>query len=149
MTTESPPARNARGLWTRIAVLALAVGAGLALQSVVRYRLAEIGALAETDVLAARAQLAGLLRVGGAILFGLTGTIGVSIVVSSRRAITEGRFPPVGIWSWGARVVTTGPVAVRMGYAGVALGAVLAAASVLAAALVWYMAAVLLACRAL
>jgi hypothetical protein len=150
MATATPPGpRSARFLGSRFVVLAAAVGLGLALQSVVARRLSEITALAETDVLAARAQLAALLRVGGALLFGLTGAIGVSIAVSSRRAIAAGRFPAPGLWSWGARVVATGPAAVRMARVGLVLGAVVAVLSGVAAALVWYIAAVLLACRAL
>jgi hypothetical protein len=145
--TATPP-RSLRPLLARIAVLALAVAAGLFLQRALARELDAIRVLAETDVLAARAQLAAWLRVGGAVLFGLTGAIGVSILASSRRAIAELRFPPPGIWSWGAAQVVTGPAARRMGWIGIGLGAALVLCSAVAVALTWTMGAALLACRA-
>ena len=138
----------ARALLARVAVIALAVGLGLLLQRALARELEEIRVLAETDVLAARAELAGWFRIGGALLFGLTGAIGVSILASSRRAIAEGRFPPPGVWSWGAARIVTGTAARRMGWIGIGLGAALVLCSALAAGLTWWMAAVLLACRA-
>jgi hypothetical protein len=145
----SPLPRSPRFWIARLAVLAGAVAAGLALQGVVAGRLAEIQALAAEDVVRARAELAGLLRVGGALLFGLTTAVGVSIAASSRRALAEGRFPPSGVWSWGATRVATGPQATQLARVGVGLGALLVLSSVAAGALTWHMAAVLLACRAL
>ena len=137
-----------RPLLARVAVLALAVAAGLVLQRALARELEAIRVLAETDVLAARAQLAAWLRIGGAVLFGLTGAIGASILVSSHRAIAEGRFPPPGIWSWGAAHVVTGLAARRMGRIGIGLGAALVLCSAAAVALTWAMGAALLACRA-
>ena len=145
---DFPASRRARFLATRLAVLAAAVAAGLALQGVVAARLAEIQALAALDVVRARGELAGLLRVGGALLFGLTALVGVSVFASSRRALAEGRFPPSGVWSFGAARVATGPQAGRLARAGVVLGALLVLCSLAAGGLTWHMAAVLLACRA-
>ena len=142
------PPRSLRPLLARVAVLALAVAAGLFLQRALARELDAIRVLAETDVLAARAQLAAWLRIGGAALFGLTGAIGVSVIASSRRAIAEGRFPPSGPWSWGAARVVTGTPALRMGWIGIGLGAALVLCSAAAGALTWTMGAMLLACRA-
>jgi hypothetical protein len=142
------PPRSLRPLLARIAVLALAVAAGLFLQRALARELDAIRLLAETDVLAARAQLAAWLQLGGAALFALTGAVGVAVVLSSRRAIAAGRFPPPGLWSWGAARVVTGDAARRMGRIGIALGAALVLCSAAAAALTWTMGAVLLACRA-
>jgi hypothetical protein len=144
----SAPPRSFRPLLARVAVLALAVAAGLLLQRALARELDAIRVLAETDVLAARAQLAAWLRVGGAALFGLTGSVGVSVLFSSRRAIAEGRFPPTGVWSWGATQVVTGTAARRMGWIGIGLGAALVLCSAVAVALTWTMGAALLACRA-
>jgi hypothetical protein len=145
-----PPSlvRSPRFWAVRLGVLAAAVAVGLALQSVVAARLAAIQALANDDVLRARAELAGLLRVGAVLLFGLTGATGASIALSSRRAVVEQRFPPSGIWSWGAARVQTGPTAVRFARVGIALGVLLVLLSALAGGLTWHIAAVLLACRA-
>jgi hypothetical protein len=142
------PPRSLRPLLARVVVLALAVAAGLFLQRALARELEAIRVLAETDVLAARAQLAAWLRIGGGALFGLTGAIGVAVIASSRRAIAEGRFPPPGVWSWGAARVVTGNAALRMGWIGIGLGAALVLCSALAAALTWTMGAMLLACRA-
>lgn len=141
------PAR--RYALTRLLVLAAAVALGLLLQGVLTARLEALEELAKRDVLAARATLAAWLRIGGAALFGSTGAVGISIGFSSCRAIGEGRFPPSGIWSFGAARVVEGPQARTFGSIGIALGALLFLASAAAAALTWYMAAVLLACRAL
>jgi hypothetical protein len=150
VTAAPPPTlvRSPRFWAVRLGVLAAAVAAGLALQGVVAARLAAIQALANDDVLRARAELAGLLRVGSVLLFGLTGAVGASIALSSRRAVAEQRFPPSGVWSWGAPHVRTGPTGVRMARVGTALGVLLVLLSALAGGLTWHIAAVLLACRA-
>jgi hypothetical protein len=142
------PPRSLRPLLARIAVLVLAIGVGLVLQRALARELETIRVLAETDVLAARAQLAAWLRIGGAALFGLTGAVGVAVIASSRRAIAEGRFPPPGLWSWGAARIVTGKAALRMGWIGIGLGAALLLCSAIAAVLTWEMGAMLLACRA-
>ena len=137
------------GYWlSRLAVLAAAVALGLLLQRVVGARLAQIDALAAEDVIRARAEFASLLRVGGTLLFGLTGATGLAILASSRRALAVGRFPPPGIWSWGAARVVTGPRAATLSRTGLWLGALLLLCSLAGGGLVWYLASVLLACRA-
>jgi hypothetical protein len=146
--SDAPVRGNARLFFSRLVVLAGAVALGLGLQSVVADRLAEIQALAGVDVVRARGELATLLRIGGALLFGLTGVTGLSIVASSRRALRAERFPPPGVWSWGAAHIVSGPRARTYARFGVALGAVLLACSLAGGGLTWYMAAVLVACRA-
>jgi hypothetical protein len=150
MTASHPPSAGVRrAIWTRLAVIAGAVALGLALQQVLGARLAEIDALAQSDVIRARAELAGILRVVAVALFGLTGWLGVAMLVSGRRALAEGSFPPSGIWSWGSgRQAATGPRALRLARAWIALAIALILCSVSGGALTWYMASVLLACRA-
>ncbi|HXK25563.1 MAG TPA: hypothetical protein VMS55_23040 [Myxococcota bacterium] len=147
MTVTVQTAR-VRQLLPRLAVLAAAVALGLLLQRVVAARLDEIQALSAQDVIRARAELATLLRVGGALLFGFTAATGLAIVASSRRALATGRFPPPGFWSWGTRRVTTGPRARTLARTSLVLGTMLVACSAAGGGLVWYMASVLLACKA-
>jgi hypothetical protein len=150
MTGTSPSAPGARRfLVIRIAVVAATTAIGLALQPLLRSELAAIQKLAETDVLAARAQLAAWLRIGGVALFGLTAAVGVSMLVSSRRAYVEERFPPSGVWAWGASRIVTGTDAKRMASLGLVLGALLVSCSAVAGVLCWFIAATLLACRAI
>lgn len=132
----------------RLLVLAGAVALGLALQHVLRQRLDAIVAHSQQDMLAARAELATLIRVVGLGVFGLTGSLGAAMTNACRRPRLAERFPPPGILSIGARRVVTGPLAQSMTRVGLGLGIVLVAASLAGAALVWYMGAVLLACRA-
>jgi hypothetical protein len=139
--------RNRRPLMLRLAVIAGAVALGLALQQLLGARLAEIGALSQTDVIRARAELAGILRVVAVGLFGLTGATGVAMLASGRRALVEERFPPAGIWSWGAVRHATGPRARRLARASIAVAGALVVCSVAGAALTWHIASVLLACR--
>jgi hypothetical protein len=108
----------------RILVLAGAVAVGLALQDVLRTRLDAIAALADRDVLAARAELALVLRVVGTLVLGLTGGVGIAIGTSSRRR-RDAR-ERIGVW----------------------LGATVLVLSAVALAMTWYAAAVLAACRA-
>ena len=121
MTASPAPTLRFRLLVPRLALLAFAVALGLILQRVVAGRLEEIQALASEDVLRARAELAALLRIGGASLFGFVAATGLAIGASARR--TRAR-------------------------AGLVLGAILIACSAAGGGLVWYMASVLLACRA-
>jgi hypothetical protein len=130
------------------AVLALAVLIGLALQHALRARLDEIQALASHDVIRARAELAGILRAVFFSVFGSTAALGVAIFAAGRRALREERFPPPGPWSWGARRIVTGPRARAMARAAMGLACTLVLASFAGAALTWYAARVLLACRA-
>ncbi len=137
-----------RSLALRLAVLAGAIGLGLWLQHVLALRLESLDELAKTDVLRARAELATLMQVIAVVVFGLTAALGVSIVVSCRRAAAEERFPPPGVWSWGTRRVLSGPAARRFAHVGIGLGALLFAASAAGGGLLWYMAAIVRACRA-
>jgi len=130
------------------ATLALAVLLGLALQHVLRTRLDEIQALAGHDVIRARAELAGILRVVAVAVFGSTGALGIAMFASGRRALQEGRFPPSGVWSWGAVRIVTGPRARTMARVAMGLALALVLLSSAGAALTWYVASVLLACRA-
>lgn len=108
----------------RLLVLSGAVALGLVLQDALRARLDAIAALSERDMLAARAQLALLFRVVGTLVFGTTCALGVAIAQKSRhRRDARERL-------------------------GVAVGLALIVLSAAAFALIWYMAAVLAACRA-
>jgi|GEM_PF-4387872 len=148
MAAPAPPARDARLLLARVALVAGAIVVGLALQGAVLARLEAIQALAADDVVAARRELATLLRLGGGALFGFLAAVGLSIAHASWRAAREERFPPSGPWGWGARRVLSGPPARRFARIGVALGVSVAILSALGGALVFQMAAILLACRA-
>jgi hypothetical protein len=125
-----------RFVLVRLAVLAAALAMGLVLHLALRAELEEIALLAETDVVAARAELAAWLRIGGSALFALTAAIGVSIAFTSRRALAEGRFPPPGVWSFGAARIATGAPARRM-------AVLLVLCSAAAGALSWLIAAAL------
>lgn len=129
-------------------VLVAALALGLGLQHLVAVRLAAIQALARSDVLAARAELAALFRVGGIALFGTTGALGIALAAASRRAIRSEVFPPPGVWSWPDARVITGPKALRLASVSLALAVLLVACSAAGGGLAWYMAAKLLACRA-
>ncbi|MEX2205900.1 MAG: hypothetical protein WEF50_06690 [Myxococcota bacterium] len=108
----------------RFLVLAGAIALGLVLQDLLRARLDAIAALSERDMLAARAELALVFRVVSTLVFGVTGALGAAIAGSSRRMRdVRGRL-------------------------GVGVGIALVVLSAAAFALVWYMAAVLAACRA-
>jgi hypothetical protein len=123
MTAQGSPLPRRRGPLARAALaLAASLALGLVLQQQLAERLAAIDALARQDLLRARGELAFLLRAVGCGVFGLTGAVGVALIAASRRAIAVGQFPPPGVWSFGRG---------RPG-----------------AGLTWWMAAVLLACRA-
>lgn len=146
---QLPGRRMRRALLARLAALAVAIAGGLALQHVLAARLAEIDALSKTDMLAARAELARIFQIASVSVFGLTGALGVVVVLASRRASALQQFPPPGRLSWGsARPVVTGPRAVTCARIGIALGVTLVLASAAGGGLMWYMAAVLRACRA-
>ena len=136
--------------WTTLAAtLALAVVLGLALQHVLRARLDEIQALSSHDVIRARAELAGILRFVALGVFGSTGALGIAIFASGRRAFREERFPPSGAWSWGSARIVTGRRARAMARAAMGLALALVLLSLSGGALAWYIASVLLACRAI
>jgi len=146
---ELQPAENAKSVVrSRLLVLAGAVAIGLVLQQVLSARLEAIVEHSHRDLLAARAELAGLLRAFGLPVFGLTAALGAAMTWACRHPSRAQRFPPPGLLSFGARSVVTGPLAPTLTRVGLALGALLVSASLAGAGLVWYMAAVLLACRA-
>jgi len=148
MATPELPSRALRPLALRLLVLAAAVALGLALQRVLQARFESIVELSQRDMLAARAELAHLFQIVGTAVFGLTGALGVAFAVSCRRPMEARQFPPPGLLSLGARRITTGPRAQTLTRIGLGLGIALLAASLAAGAMIWYMAAVLLACRA-
>lgn len=125
METPALPSGSKRAaLARRLLLLSGAIVLGLVLQNALRARLDEIADLSNRDVLAARAELALVFRVVGTLVFGVTGALGFSLALSGRRA-SEPR----------ARL-------------GLGLGVALVAASLAGLGLIWYMAAVLDACRA-
>jgi hypothetical protein len=130
------------------AMLALAVALGLALQHVVQSRLDGIAALADENVIRARGELAGMLRGVAVGVFGVTGALGVVFGIACCHAHREQRFPPSGRWSWTATRVVTGPRARLVARIGIGLAGALVAVSILGGTLTWYVASVLLACRA-
>jgi hypothetical protein len=142
------PISARRAIVVRLLALAVAVALGLLLQRLLAERLEAIQSLARDDVVAARAKLATLFRVGGSALFGMTGAVGMALVQASRRAIRLEQFPPPGSWSLPPARRVTGPRARRLALVSLALAAVLVLASAAGAALSWSMAARLLACRA-
>jgi len=120
MVSPAPPlARAWRPVALRLLVVAGAIALGLALQQVVTARLAAIQELSQTDVIAARRELAFVFRVAAVALVGGIGGLGVAIAHSCRRARAEGRFPPSGTLAFGrARNVVTGPESVAKLYVG-------------------------------
>jgi hypothetical protein len=143
-----PVARTPRFWLSRLLVLAGAVAAGLLLQRLVVARLEEIQALSAESVILARYEFASFLRVGGGVVFGFTAATGLAIVLSARRALSAGIFPPPGIWSWGAARVETGPRAATLARISLVLGILLVACSAAGGGLVWYTARVLVSCQA-
>lgn len=95
----------------------------------------------------ARAELAGILHVAAIGVFGTTAATGVVLLLASRRALREERFPPSGAWTWRAPRVVTGAPARRLARIGIGLAAALILLSCAGGALTWYIASVLLACR--
>ncbi len=147
-TIAPPPGARWRSLAARLGVLAGAAALGLVLQAVLTARLETIAALADSDVLAARRDLAFLMRVIALPVLALTAGLGVAIAHSCRRALAEGRFPPTGGRAWGRTAqVMTGSHALRVARLGIGLGAALFVCSVAAGGLLWWMTYVLLLCR--
>src|SRR5262245_4502723 len=136
------------GLALRLAVMAGAVALGLLAQHWLSAYLWEIEELSQTDLLAARASLARVLEVASVVVFGLTGSIGVTLFRSMRRSLALERFPVSDLWSFGSRrQPSIGPQARSWARAGMALAIALILASCAGGALGWYIAAVLRACR--
>jgi hypothetical protein len=144
-TCSESPRRTAA---LRLLVIAGAIGVGLCLQHLLAARLEAIEALARDDLIAARAELAGLLRVVGALVFGATAGVGISMLLACRRALEAERFPPPGAWSWGAVRITTGPRARTLARLGMGLAVALVGLSAAGGGLMWILGARLLACRA-
>lgn len=142
------PSEPRRTTWQLVALLSGAVVVGLLLNHLVQDHLAALQGLATTDPIAARRQLATEFRLGGLGLFASTGALGASLIAAGRRARRDERFPPAGIWSWGARRTLTGAAARHAGVAGAVLGAALLVCSLAGAALSWKIGTSLLACRA-
>ena len=143
---ERPPPRL--GLPLRIAVVIGAIGLGLVAQQLLLTYLWQIEELSETDLLGARAALARVLEVGSVLLFGLTGSLGVTLLVTLRRGLLLDRFPVSDLWSFGSRRSPSGPGSRTRMRVGIALAIALILASCAGGALTWYIAAVLRACRA-
>ena len=142
------PGYTRRSLVARLVVLAGAIAIGLVLQHLLTAYLERIQTLSRTNLLEARAALARVFEVAGVAVFGLTGGLGVGILLSCRRSLALEQFPPPGVWSWGSRRVVTGPPARDLARIGMGLGITLVLASAAAGGLMWYIAAVLRACRA-
>jgi hypothetical protein len=104
----------------RLLIGAAALALGATLHHVLRARLDAIQELSLRDMLAARAELAMVLRVVGTFIFASTGGLGIAIAASTANARDIRRY----------------------------LGLVILAASLAGAALIWYAAAILNACRA-
>ena len=80
--------------------------------------------------------------------FGMTGALGILLCIASRQAHREQRFPPSGRWSWSSTRVVTGQRARVLARTGIVLALALVALSIAGGTLTWYLASVLLACRA-
>lgn len=149
---DAAPAERLRfryGLPFRIAAVAGAVALGLVAHQLLSAHLWKIQELSRTDVLQARAALALVLEIASVVVFGLTGSIGVTLLISMRKSLAQQRFPVSDLWSWGSRrTPVTGPRARALARAGMALAIALILASCAGGALTWYMAVVLRACRA-
>jgi len=151
---DAPPVQRQidwRSLALRLAVLGLAVALGLGLERLLAARLEELDALGHrsyADLLLARAQLATLLQQVAVGVFGLTAALGVGVIAACRRSLALELFPPPGSWSWGGRRKVAGRQAVLAARIGLGLGVALVLASAAGGGLLWYVAAVVRACRA-
>ena len=133
---------------TRLLVMAGAVVLGLWLQQVLGARLATIQEHAAHDVVAARGELASLLRIVGGLVFGGTALVGVAMTLASRRALAAGAFPPPGLWSWGSTRTVTGPRARTLARVWLLLAILVTVLSVTGLGLVFHAARMLLSCKA-
>ena len=121
---------------------------GLLLARVLAIRLDAIRALAEVDVIAARAQLAFVLELVAVGVFGSIAVLGVALGVASWRAMRLEIFPPPGVWTWRGSRIVTGPRARPLALVSLALAIALTLASLAGGGVTWYMAERLLACKA-
>jgi hypothetical protein len=141
--------RARHGLPLRLAVIVAAIALGLVAQHLLAEYLWQIEELSQTNLLEARALLARVLEVASVVVFGLTASLGVTLLVSMRRSFALARFPVSDLWSFGSRrQPVDGPQARAWARVGMALAIALILASCAGGALSWYIAAVLRACRA-
>jgi len=149
MAAPAPTPRPLRRrLAARALVLLASVAVGLLLARVLAIRLDAIRALAQVDVIAARAELAFLLHLLAVGVFGSTALLGVALALASRRAMRLAVFPPPGVVRWRSARVVTGPRARPLALLSLALAIALMLASLAGGGLTWYMAGRLLACKA-
>jgi hypothetical protein len=133
-----------------LAGVAAGLAIGFALEHFVASRLVELDRAAHQSYearLAARAEAANLLDLVAVGLFGSTAGLGVAIVLSGRRSLALQEFPPPGAWSWGGRRKLSGPRALAFAKVSIGLGVALVLTSAAGGGLVWYMAAVVRACK--
>ena len=81
-------------------------------------------------------------------VFGATAAVGVAAIAACLKSLRLGVFPAPGTWSWALRHKLTGRQAVLAARVGMGLGATLVLVSAAGGGLLWYMAAVVRACRA-
>jgi len=140
-----------RSIARRLALLGLAVAVGLFLERRLEARLQELDALGHrsyADLLIARKELARLLQRLAVAVFGATAAVGVAAIAACLKSLRLGVFPAPGTWSWALRHKLTGRQAVLAARVGMGLGATLVLVSAAGGGLLWYMAAVVRACRA-
>jgi hypothetical protein len=142
------PLTSRRAAAARAAVLVGAAVVGWGLARGVAARVEDIQSVAQHDLIAARAELARLLQRCAVAGLGATALFGAAIAHAGWRSLALSQFPPPGVWAWGAPRIATGPSAHRLARTGLVLGILLLLLSAAAAGLLWYMAEVLLACRA-
>lgn len=140
--------RSSGSLRRRLLVMLAAVALGLALQAVLGRHLESLQALAQEDVVAARAKLAGVLQIVAIALFGPIAALGAFLAAACVRSLGEQRFPPAGSWGFATTRTWTGPSARRVALVMLALAVALALAAVAGGLVTWTMALRLLACRA-
>jgi hypothetical protein len=146
--TDVQLVRNGRFWASRLLVVAAAMAIGIALQAPLTRHLEALQALAATDPLRARAELAQIFRFPMLGLFGATGGLGVHLVLASRRALRLGVFPPPGRSFGGTPRRFEGDAARRVAAFMLVLAVLLIAASLAGAWVSWQIAERLIACRA-
>jgi hypothetical protein len=139
---------NSRLIRQRLGLLAVAFALGGVAYLGMEDYLTSLQALAEHDVIAARAKLATVFRAMALGLFPLTGGLGVFLAFACRRSFELGRFPPPGAWGFGTARVFQGVAARRIAFGMLVVAIALVLCSIAGSALAWVMADRLLACRA-
>jgi hypothetical protein len=148
MEAASARDASARAVAVKLIVLAAAIAVGLVLQQALGAQLEAIVARAEHDRLAARAELGRWIRAVTTGACGLTAALGLALAHACRNPAAAEHFPPPGLFALGARRTLTGPRARALTRIGLVLGVLLSLVSLGGVALGWYVASVLLACRA-